>query len=423
MGLSLPGHDVAFKFIHTADIHLDSPLKSLALRDPALAELVGNASRTALSRIVDLCISEAVQALVIAGDLYDGSQTSMKTARFLAQEMERLSEAGIPVFLIRGNHDATSKITRELLLPNSVTVFGGRADVVETNWNGQAVAVHGISFQRPHAPDSLLDQFKPAVHGAFNLGLLHTSLGGATGHDPYAPCTLVDLQQTRFDYWALGHIHKRAVHLGPTTLVMPGIPQGRDIGEAGPKSVTLVSVTDGGLVSLEDKDVAVAQFERLAVDCNALCDWGDLVETLKQALRTARRAYPGEHLIVRPMLQGASPLAWRAHRDADLLRAEAQAVAEQIGSLWIDKVEIVLQPEEDSKPGGAVGEMVALISNGGLHADDPAVQAEMDLLLKHLPRELRGIMGDSEDQVAGALDATMQQGATEILARLEEIEG
>jgi len=85
---------VAFKFVHTADIHLDSPLKSLALRDAGLAELVGNASRATFSRIVDLCLSEEVQALLIAGDLYDSGQTSMKTARFLAQEMERLASAG-----------------------------------------------------------------------------------------------------------------------------------------------------------------------------------------------------------------------------------------------------------------------------------------------------------------------------------------
>lgn len=170
---------MAFKFVHTADIHLDSPLKSLALRDEGLAELVGNATRATFSRLVDLCLAEHVQALLIAGDLYDSGQTSMKTARFLTQEMERLAAAGIPAFIIRGNHDAASKITRELALPDSITVFSGKANMIETTWGGHAVAVHGISFGKPHAPETLLNRFQAPVRGAFNIGVLHSSLGRA----------------------------------------------------------------------------------------------------------------------------------------------------------------------------------------------------------------------------------------------------
>ena len=96
----------AYRFVHSADVHLDSPLRSLALRDPRLAEFVGNASRQVFSRIVDLCLDEQVNALLLAGDLYDGEQTSMKTARFLAEQLRRLDAADIEVFIIRGNHDA-----------------------------------------------------------------------------------------------------------------------------------------------------------------------------------------------------------------------------------------------------------------------------------------------------------------------------
>ena len=121
----------AYRFVHSADVHLNSPLRSLALRDPRLAEFVGNASRQVFSRIVDLCLDEQVNALLLAGDLYDGEQTSMKTARFLAEQLRRLDSAGIKVFIIRGNHDALSKITKELVLPENVHLFGGRADAVE----------------------------------------------------------------------------------------------------------------------------------------------------------------------------------------------------------------------------------------------------------------------------------------------------
>src|SRR3984957_10534208 len=103
-----------YRFVHAADIHLDSPLRSLALRDPDLAELLGNATRRAFTDIIQLCLDEQGDALLLAGDLYDGDQTSRKTARFLVDQIRKLHAAGIRVFVIRGNHDALSKITKEL---------------------------------------------------------------------------------------------------------------------------------------------------------------------------------------------------------------------------------------------------------------------------------------------------------------------
>ncbi|MFB2602920.1 exonuclease SbcCD subunit D, partial [Rhizobium phaseoli] len=132
---------MAYRFVHTADLHLDSPLRSLALRNAELADLVSDASRQALIAIVDLCLEEQVDALVIAGDLYDGEQTSMKTARFLASQLERLHRAGICVFKIRGNHDAMSKIARELVMPDTVKVFGGHAETVEATKGSLSVAM------------------------------------------------------------------------------------------------------------------------------------------------------------------------------------------------------------------------------------------------------------------------------------------
>ena len=127
---------VPYRFVHTADLHLDSPLRSLALRDPALAEVIGHASRAVFERIITLCLDEQVDALLIAGDLYDGAQTSMKTARFLAQQLRRLDETGIETFIIRGNHDAEARITGQLVLPPSVTVFGAKAGLERRDKGG-----------------------------------------------------------------------------------------------------------------------------------------------------------------------------------------------------------------------------------------------------------------------------------------------
>ena len=168
----------AYRFVHAADVHLDSPLRSLALRDPRLAEFVGNASRQVFSRIVDLCLDEQVSALLLAGDLYDGEQTSMKTARFLAEQLRRLDAADIEVFIIRGNHDALSKITKELVLPENVHLFGGRADAVEVSRDRgeRPIAIHGLSFARPQAPESLLAKYRPPVAGVHYVATLNVGL-------------------------------------------------------------------------------------------------------------------------------------------------------------------------------------------------------------------------------------------------------
>lgn len=413
---------MAFSFVHTADIHLDSPLKSLALRDPDLAELIGSASRTAFRRIINLCLEEKVDALLIAGDLYDGAQTSMKTARFLAQELGRLHDAEIEAFIIRGNHDAESKITRELVLPDNVHLFSGRTGVEARQWNGQSVAIHGVSFRHKHAPDSLLSTYKPPVSGAFNIGMMHTSLGGTEGHDLYAPCSLSDLQDHGFDYWALGHIHQRSEFTNPTTtVVMPGIPQGRDIGEAGEKSVTLVKVDDLGKVTLNPRNVSVAQFERVEIECDGLEEWPVLVQNLRRALATERQNSPCEHLILRPRIVGDTPLAWRLKRDADLLLAEAQAASDAIGTLWVDKLEIDVTGGHSAP--GALGELAALLDGELLDASDPAIVAELNQLQKNLPRDLRGFLGDTEADQHAALSDLIEAGASDVLARLVHDQG
>lgn len=410
---------MAFKFLHTADLHLDSPLKSLALRDPALADLVGTASRRCLRRITDLAIGENVQALIIAGDLYDGAQTSMKTARFLVQEMERLAEAKIPVFIIRGNHDAQSTITKELRFPDNVTVFSDHARAIDTTWNGHAITVHGLSFATPHAPETLLPQYAPARPDRFNIGIMHTSLGGAAGHDPYAPCSLAALQDTGYAYWALGHIHQRAEHLGATTVVMPGIPQGRDIGEAGEKSVSLVEVDDTGALSVMTRVVAEARFERIEVAIDGLADWGSVIDQLRQALHRARRDFPADHLILRPTLRGDSPLAWRLRRDADLLHQEAQSCAESIGSVWIDKVEMALDMPVAAAQ-GPVADLAGYLRPEALDGLMDAAQQELDRIWKKLPHDLRDWAGEDAREIQRMLREDMQQGAIDVIAELEE---
>ena len=170
------------KILHTADLHLDSPLSSLALRNEHLQARVIIASRKSLEKMVDFCVAEGVTALLIAGDLYDRAERSAKTAAYLTIQMERLRAASVRVFYIKGNHDAENPITGEIDLPANVHVFDGRGGKVQI---APDVWVHGVSFRDKHAPESLVSKFGAPEPGAVNIAMLHTSLTGSAGHDPY----------------------------------------------------------------------------------------------------------------------------------------------------------------------------------------------------------------------------------------------
>lgn len=417
---------MAFRFVHTADIHLDSPLRSLSLRNPDLAELIGDASRQALSAIVDLCLDENVDALIIAGDLYDGEQTSMKTARFLASQLGRLHEAGIATYVIRGNHDALSKITAELILPPSVKVFGARAEAVEVEKSGLSVAIHGLSFARPQAPESLIGKYRPPLPHGVNIGIMHTSLGGSPGHDVYAPCAVADLQASGFDYWALGHIHQRAEHKGRTNIIMPGIPQGRDINEAGAKGVSLVTIADDRTITVEERLTSIAEFRRVQVDLTGLSEWVDVVEAVEEALRSARTQAPSPHLIARLRLTGATPLAWRIRRDADLLMAEAEQRAGQVDRAWVEKLELAVEPVRET----AIGSIDPVVELDRIMREDifarssfrEEVRKLVRDLLDDLPPESRRFAGDDEGAFEQFLDMLVSAGGEEIVARMQSAE-
>ncbi|MER8632291.1 DNA repair exonuclease [Mesorhizobium opportunistum] len=415
---------MAFRFVHTADIHLDSPLRSLALRNLKLAELVGDASRQAFVSIVDMCLEERVDALVIAGDLYDGDQTSMKTARFVATQIGRLHQAGIRVFKIRGNHDALSRISKQLVFPDSVTIFGGRAQSALQTSGGLDVVFHGLSFTQSKAPDSLLPKYPTAREGAVNVGIMHTSLAGSVGHDVYAPCSVADLQNHGFDYWALGHIHVRQVYPGArSTVVMPGIPQGRDINEAGEKSATLVTILDDGSLEIEERLTSIAQFERLSVDLTGAVEWPEVVTRVRDALEQLRSNVRSRHLLARVNLTGATLLSWQLIRDRDLLLAEAQQAAGQLGATWIEKLDLDVLSSGTEAVEDTADPIYELAASMRSDATSEAFRAEARAFIQktvaELPAEGRDFAGKSEADLDLFLDRALARGIDQVTARLK----
>ena len=199
-----------FRFLHAADLHIDSPMRGILSRETRVADQLRSSTREAFLRLVDLAISEKVSFVIIAGDIYDRDWKDYTTGLFFRKGMSQLKQADIPVYLISGNHDAASTITRKLSLPENVTLFSSRSPQT-AELPGLPVALHGMSFPNRAVEENLVPLYPPAVPHKFNIGILHTSLSGAPGHDTYAPCKLSDLLAKGYDYWALGHIHKPEV--------------------------------------------------------------------------------------------------------------------------------------------------------------------------------------------------------------------
>ncbi len=184
------------KFLHAADIHLDSPLRGLERYESAPVEKIRLASRLALENLVALAIEQKVDFVLLAGDTFDGDGKDWNTALFFTKQMGRLAEAQIPVLMISGNHDALSKMTRSVQLPRNVTLLGTKK--AETHrLEEQQVAIHGQSFQNASVPENMVPGYPTAVKGWFNIGMLHTSATGREGHERYAPCSVEVVRQRK----------------------------------------------------------------------------------------------------------------------------------------------------------------------------------------------------------------------------------
>ncbi|MFW2587737.1 metallophosphoesterase family protein [Sagittula sp. SSi028] len=406
------------KLIHTADIHLDSPLKSLALKDEALRERVQAATRTALRRIVDCALSEQVAAVLIAGDLFDGAERSARTAAYLTSELDRLRAADIRVYYIKGNHDAENPITGETALPDNVHVFtghGGKDELADGLW------IHGVSFSNRHAPDSLLPKFSAPVAGAVNIGMLHTSLAGAAGHDVYAPCTLSDLTSSGFDYWALGHVHKRNIHATAPWVVMPGCPQGRDIGEAGPRSATLITIDDGRIDTTEIHTSAV-EFTALRVDVSGCPNSDALRDHLRHAVQDHAADLTSDTGIARITLQGQTELHWDILRDRDLWTETLSQLCRSTDRLWLEKTKFDLQPpsQQAEAQATATAELATLMQQ---IAAEPAMvaafQSDMQSLLDDLSAARREALMPDDASTQQLVQDLARDGADRVLARMK----
>jgi DNA repair exonuclease SbcCD nuclease subunit len=365
------------RFLHAADLHIDSPLRGLDARDAPVERLRG-ATRRAFVALIDLAVRRQVNLVILAGDLYDGDWIDFRTGLFVHEQLARLAVHGISVFVVRGNHDAESIISRQLPRQAHVHVFSSR--VAQTHVMGDlGVAVHGRSFPDRAVTEDLVPGYPAPVRGCFNIGILHTSLAGSPDHGTYAPTRLDRLVATGYDYLALGHIHARQVvrELAPR-IVFPGNLQGRHAHEIGPKGCEIVTVEDGQITQTEFVALDVVRWHALAIACQSLVDIDALCLRFTAALDDALAGDRQRLHVVRVRLEGESPLHRLEASQPGVLEAALQAALRQREGpeVWIERVLTQLQSPLDRAAAAerpdAVGEVVRLVDQ--LVGDDAALQ-------------------------------------------------
>lgn len=411
----------SFRFLHAADVHLDSPLHGLARYDGIPLEEVRGATRAAFDNLIDLALREHVDFLVIAGDLYDGEWKHMGTGLYFAHAMGRLDREGIPVFLLAGNHDAASVITRQIPWPANVRLFSSRQPQTHL-LEDLGVAVHGQSFAMPAVTENLVAKYPDGIPHAFNVGVLHTALSGALGHAPYAPCDVPDLRAKGYDYWALGHVHAQQIVSTEPHIVYPGNLQGRNIRETGPKGAVLVEVADRQVTSVIPVELDVLRWSRMEVDCtDARMDVVN--DLIRSALRSALPSEgSGRPLIVRVALHGSSEIAGTLKDRAAELRDEVCAIATSISpDLWIEKVVSEVTSAPAAKGLNAALDFAEIINEAHL---DPELMAELRTELEPFIVSARSSLGTPEEDElralaeAGSWDRILEASATALRARL-----
>ncbi len=334
-----------FKFIIAADIHLDSPLVGLSRYEGAPLDMLRGATREAFGNLVSLAIEERVTFLLLSGDLYDGDWKDYHTGLFFSQQLSRLREVGVKVYIIYGNHDAESRMTKSLRLPDNVRVLSTKLpETVLLEEVG--VAIHGQGFAKRDVMENLAERYPEATKGVFNIGMLHTALSGAEGHEPYAPCTLGTLQSKGYEVWALGHVHARKVHSEEPLILYPGNTQGRHARETGPKGCTLVVAEDGRVASFEHRDLHVVRWEVIPVAASGLTATVDVVDAAAAAVESESGKGGGEVLAARLVIQGACRAHHELVADPEKWTAEVRAaVAAATGEgAWVEKVRFLTAP-------------------------------------------------------------------------------
>ena len=431
------------KFVHAADLHLDSPFRGIRSEAPDyVADSLRRATFDAYENIVALCLRERVDALLVAGDIYDGADRSLRAQLKFVDGLARLDAAGIRSFVCHGNHDPLDGWEARLSLPPGCVRFGPEVGG-EPVFPGEPerATVYGVSYPQRVVTENLALHFNGQVSSGFGIGLLHCNVGGNTSHDNYSPCTVGDLAETAIDYWALGHVHTRQVlRQERPAVVYPGNPQGRHPLETGERGVYLVEVDDYGAVSLDFRPADVVRWETLEVGIAPLEAEQELIDAIDSAVASCAEYAGGRSVVFRLTLAGRGPLH-RWLRSAGTVEELRERINEQYapstsstpstssgqGWLWCERIHADTASPVDREQAAAredfVGDLMRLSSElwdnpdalGELRDTLRSLYANSNAapyLRSYLPSddELRELLAAAEDECLASLVSEEDEG-------------
>lgn len=407
-----------FSFLHAADLHLGSPFVGLSSRDEQLARRFAAASREAFTDLVNTAIEKHVAFVVIAGDVYDGEWRDNSIGLFFNREVARLQRENIRVFVIKGNHDAESIVTKTISFPENVHQFPStKATTVKIE--SLKVALHGRSFADRVVDENYAISYPDPVTGWFNIGILHTSCDGRPLHAPYAPCSVQDLVRRGYQYWALGHVHEYEEISRDPWIVFPGNLQGRNIRESGAKGAVLINVSDSVVTVVQRLVLDKARWASVSLDIGVAADEVTMLRQIEDAIRLISADAADRPIAVRVQLRGATPLHHRLSTDLARLTDEVQAAAHRCHeNIWIER--FVLATEEPRAPRGT--DLTAALDPSAL-LDGLVSQAELRAKASDLRAtivgKLPGGVGADGDFRSEELDALLGEARALVLGRLE----
>lgn len=344
---------MGLRFVHTGDLHLDSPFLGIGQAAPErVATALRDATLRSWDRIVGLALDQHVNAVFVAGDVFEGANRTLRAQIAFRDGLERLARERIPSFVVTGNHDPLSGWEPAVAWPELGHRFG--ADEVTSRpilRDGTELArVHGISYAVRDVTRNLAADFRRTGDETFAIGLLHANVGGQAGHQNYAPCSLSDLAASGMDYWALGHIHRHGIlRAADPTVVYCGNPQGRDPGEADPRGCYLVDVDERGRIRPEFRPMDVVRWQRLTIAIDGITTDDGLIQAVGGAVEAAADA-AGRSIVALVTLTGRGPMHASLQR-AGFLTDLHQLVRERFGVgdpfAWLDSIRNETRPSID----------------------------------------------------------------------------
>lgn len=354
-----------FRFVHAADLHLDSPFRGLSAHG-ALQARLAQSTFEALERIVRLAIDEKALFVVLAGDLFDERDRSVRARLRLRDALVQLHDAKIQTFIVHGNHDPLSGDSKALALPSSVKVFGEALEEATVRHGDEVMCrVQGMSYPREKVTEDLSRHYG-RLGPEFTVGVLHCNVGGDSAHANYAPCTVEDLARRGLDYWALGHVHTRAEYAlsNGGLAVYPGNPQGRHVNETGPRGCVVVDV-DAGRCKTRFVPVDVVRWHRLDVDVSEVQTLDALEARVDDALDSACDVDHAAHA-VRLRLVGRGVMHRELSAPVALKEMEERlrdALGKRTPSVLVESLRLHTRPELDIEEIIQAGGLPAAVLN------------------------------------------------------------